>query len=153
MMSDIPQDVIIAYGFIQPAYVQKNDIDVDNATQRHKAVVALDKQIKRLGSSTFSGARKPLTPYVFRHAFASEIKAFAMKSSDPDENVQDRSASMGHRSTVTIKRYGSSSAAQGGRGRRKPARHSSISVKTSSSVRFKSTDPTVRFSNNLSAKR
>ena len=114
VVADLPQEQIIAYGFIQPSYVRKNDIDVENPVQRHRAVDALDKQIKQLGKSVFKGARKPLTPYVFRHAFASEVKAFAMSSADPDENVQDRSATMGHRSTRTITRYGSSSAAQVG---------------------------------------
>ena len=70
-----------------------------------------------------------VTPYVFRHAYAGDLKAF-------HEDVDGRSAAMGHSSSRTISRYGSSQQAQHSAARNGTNRASQlVKVKSPNTVR------------------
>lgn len=77
-------------------------------SERHRRVaVSLGKLVTRLGKMAFPGLRHNLTPYVFRHAIAADLKA--SERFDPEVIA----AALGHQSTRTQASYGLKSGARG----------------------------------------
>ena len=70
-----------------------------------KAVDALGQMIVRLGKKAFPKLRSNVSMYTFRHAFASDLKAFF--SEKAGSYHADASAALGHQTTSTAQRYGS----------------------------------------------
>lgn len=71
------------------------------ASERHRRVsVSLGKLVTRLGKLAFPSLRHNLTPYVFRHAVAAD-----MKNSDRFDSEMIASA-LGHQTTRTQRSYG-----------------------------------------------
>jgi len=72
------------------------------AEQERRLSVSLGKQMTRLGARAFPKQRKNVTPYVFRHALAADMKA--------DEMISDQTiaACLGQQSTRTLRHYGGS---------------------------------------------
>lgn len=76
--------------------------------RRRRVSVSLGKLITRLGKIAFPRLRHQLTPYVFRHALTSDLKA-AGRALD----ASDFAAALGHQSARTQKHYGSANTARG----------------------------------------
>ncbi|MBO9432533.1 site-specific integrase [Sulfitobacter sp. R18_1] len=72
------------------------------AEQERRLTVSLGKLMTRLGARAFPRQRKNVTPYVFRHALAADMKA--------DEKISDEiiAACLGQQSTRTLQHYGGS---------------------------------------------
>lgn len=80
---------------------------LSRAEQERRLTVSIDKYIKRVGKRAFPKQTNSVTPYLFRHALAADMQA--------DESFSDEAitATLGHQSTRTARRYGGSN-----RGRR-----------------------------------
>ena len=72
-----------------------------NAAERKRAADNLGKMFVREGKKIFPSAERNLTPYVFRHALASEFRA---NTTLPNETV---SYALGHQSDRSKNHYGS----------------------------------------------
>jgi len=72
------------------------------AEQERRLTVSLGKLMTRLGARAFPKQRKNVTPYVFRHALAADMKS--------DESISDETiaACLGQQSTRTLRHYGGS---------------------------------------------
>lgn len=78
------------------------------ATERNRRISAsLGKLITRIGKATFPGLRHNLTPYVFRHAVAADMKA--ADHFGPEAIAR----ALGHQSTRTQENYGLVSSTKG----------------------------------------
>ncbi len=77
------------------------------AERERRLTVSLGKLITRIGKRAFPEQRNNLTPYVFRHALAADLK------SDANFDPEVIAAFLGHQSTRTARHYGGSN-----RGRR-----------------------------------
>ncbi|MFG6638144.1 hypothetical protein ACGYJ8_19750 [Sulfitobacter sp. 1A12126] len=72
------------------------------AEQERRLTVSLGKLTKRLGARAFPKQTKNLTPYVFRHALAADMKS--------DDRITDEAIAegLGQQSTRTLRHYGKS---------------------------------------------
>lgn len=70
-------------------------------SERHRRLsVSLGKLVARLGRAAFPSLRHNLTPYVFRHAFAADLKVAGQ--CEPEIIAK----ALGHQSTRTQEHYG-----------------------------------------------
>ena len=102
------------------------------AEQERRLTVSLGKLMTRLGARAFPKQRKNVTPYVFRHALAADMKA--------DERISDETiaACLGQQSTRTLRHYGGSN---GGRKLRSVRSQQILRVTASSPIRRQKQGP------------
>lgn len=112
------------------------------AEQERRLTVSLGKLMTRLGARAFPKQRKNVTPYVFRHALAADMKS--------DESISDETiaACLGQQSTRTLRHYGGSN---GNRKLRSVRSQQILRVSASSPIRRQKQGPFYDQGSNLGA--
>ncbi len=112
------------------------------AEQERRLTVSLGKLMTRLGVRAFPRQRKNVTPYVFRHALAADMRA--------DERISDEiiAACLGQQSTRTLQHYGGSNR---GRKLRSVRSQQIIRVTASSPIRRQKQGPFYDLGSDLGA--
>jgi len=112
------------------------------AEQERRLTVSLGKLMTRLGARAFPKQRKNVTPYVFRHALAADMKS--------DEKISDETiaACLGQQSTRTLRHYGRSNRS---RKRRSVRSQQILRVTASSPIRGRKPGPFYNLGSDLGA--
>lgn len=84
----------------------RTGVPLSPTERRRRVTVSIGKIVKRLGRIAFPRLNRALTPYVFRHALAADLKASGF-----DE--EDIARALGHLSTRTQEHYGSVTSSRG----------------------------------------